>query len=168
MRRSNLRGSRNSRRQGCIARRKGFLEIHLYPRPFDAVVLTKNADIGDVVTPMGAAANAKAAVVTIADMSSLLVEADVSESNLRKVKAGQPCEIQLDAIPDVRFRGMVYMTVPTADRSKASVMVKVKFLEKDLRILPEMSAKVAFLEKTRYRGRAKAESGFKQGRYDKP
>ncbi len=115
--------------------------------PFDAVVLTKNADIGDVVTPMGAAANAKAAVVTIADMSSLLVEADVSESNLRKVKAGQPCEIQLDAIPDVRFRGMVYMIVPTADRSKASVMVKVKFLEKDPRVLPEMSAKVAFLEK---------------------
>lgn len=115
--------------------------------PFDAVVLTKNADIGDVVTPMGAAANAKAAVVTIADMSSLLVEADVSESNLRKVKGGQPCEIQLDAIPDVRFRGVVYMIVPTADRSKASVMVKVKFLENDPRILPEMSAKVAFLEK---------------------
>ncbi len=115
--------------------------------PFDAVVLTKNADVGDVITPMGAAANAKAAVVTIADMSSLLVEADVSESNLRKVKVGQPCEIQLDALPDVRFRGMVYMIVPTADRSKASVMVKVKFLEKDPRILPEMSAKVAFLEK---------------------
>ena len=53
----------------------------------------------------------------------------------------------MDAIPDVRFRGMVYMIVPTADRSKASVMVKVKFLEKDPRILPEMSAKVAFLEK---------------------
>jgi len=115
--------------------------------PFDAVVLTKNADVGDVVTPMGAAANAKAAVVTIADMSSLLVEADVSESNLWKVKAGQPCEIQLDALPDVRFRGRVYTIVPTADRSKASVMVKVKFLEKDPRILPEMSAKVAFLEK---------------------
>ncbi|MEK7776366.1 MAG: efflux RND transporter periplasmic adaptor subunit [Planctomycetota bacterium] len=115
--------------------------------PFDAVVLTKNADIGDIVTPLGAGANAIAGVVTIADMSSLLVEADVSESNLRKVKAGQPCEIQLDAIPDVRFRGMVYMIVPTADRSKASVMVKVKFLEKDPRVLPEMSAKVAFLEK---------------------
>jgi HlyD family secretion protein len=114
--------------------------------PFDAVVLTKDADVGDIVTPFGAAANAKAAVVTIADMASLQVEADVSESNLEKVKKGQPCEIQLDAIPDRRFRGEVHMIVPTADRSKASVMVKVRFLERDPHILPEMSAKVAFLE----------------------
>ena len=116
--------------------------------PFDAVVLTKNADVGDIVAPLGAAATARAAVVTIADMDSLLVEADVSESNLQKVKIGQPCEIQLDALPENRFRGMVHMIVPTADRSKASVMVKVKFLEKDDRILPEMSAKVAFLERS--------------------
>jgi len=115
--------------------------------PFDAVVLTKDADVGDIVTPFGAAANAKAAVVTIADMSSLKVEADVSESNLEKVKAGQPCEIQLDALPDSRFRGEVHMIVPTADRSKASVMVKVRFLDTDPRILPEMSARVAFLER---------------------
>lgn len=114
--------------------------------PFDAVVLTKDADVGDIVTPFGAAMNAKAAVVTIADMSSLQVEADVSESNLARVKPGQPCEIQLDALPDKRFRGTVHMVVPTADRSKASIMVKVRFLDKDPRILPEMSAKVAFLE----------------------
>jgi RND family efflux transporter MFP subunit len=114
--------------------------------PFDAVVLTKDADVGDIVTPFGAAVNAKAAVVTIADMSSLQVEADVSESNLARVKPGQPCEIQLDALPDKRFRGTVHMIVPTADRAKASVMVKVRFLDKDPRILPEMSAKVAFLE----------------------
>ncbi len=115
--------------------------------PFDAVVLTKDADVGDIVTPLGAAANAKAAVVTIADMNSLLVETDVSESNLQKVTIDQPCEIQLDALPEVRFRGIVHMIVPTADRSKASVMVKVKFLDKNDRILPEMSAKVAFLER---------------------
>jgi len=115
--------------------------------PFDAVVLTKDADVGDIVTPFGAAVNAKASVVTIADMTSLKVEADVSESNLGKVKIGQPCEIQLDALPDSRFRGEVHMIVPTADRSKASVMVKVRFLDKDLRILPEMSARVAFLER---------------------
>jgi len=115
--------------------------------PFDAVVLTKDADIGDIVTPIGAAADAKAAVVTIADMDSLLVEADVSESNLKQVKVGEPCEIQLDAFPDLRFRGKVHMIVPTADRTKASVMVKVKFLDKDKRILPEMSAKVAFLQR---------------------
>ncbi len=116
--------------------------------PFDAVVLTKDADIGDIVTPIGAAASAKAAVVTIADMDSLLVEADVSESNLKQVKAGGPCEIQLDAFPEIRLRGEVHMIVPTADRAKASVMVKVKFLDYDKRILPEMSAKAAFLERS--------------------
>jgi len=115
--------------------------------PFDAVVLTKNADIGDIVSPISGAANAKAAVVTIADMDSLQVEADVSESNLEKVKPGQPCEIQLDALPEVRFRGQVHMIVPTADRTKATVMVKTRFLELDPRILPEMSAKVAFLSR---------------------
>jgi RND family efflux transporter MFP subunit len=123
------------------------VEYTLVRAPFDAVVLTKNADIGDIVTPLGAAANAKAAVVTIADMNSLQVEADVSESNLEQVKAGQPCEIQLDALPEKRFRGEVHMVIPTADRTKATVMVKVRFLDKDPRILPEMSAKVAFLSK---------------------
>jgi RND family efflux transporter MFP subunit len=122
------------------------LEYALIRAPFDAVVLTKNADIGDIVTPIGAAAEAKAAVVTIADMSSLQVEADVSESNLAKVHPGQPCEITLDAIPDQRFPGMVHMVVPTADRTKASIMVKVRFMKLDPRILPEMSARVAFLE----------------------
>jgi RND family efflux transporter MFP subunit len=124
-----------------------FLEYTLIRAPFDAVVLTKDADVGDIVTPLGAAANAKAAVVTIADMSSLEVEADVSESNLSLVKPGQPCEIQLDALPDQRFRGEIHMIVPTADRSKATVMVKVRFVDKDSRILPEMSAKVAFLSR---------------------
>ncbi|PIV83404.1 MAG: efflux RND transporter periplasmic adaptor subunit [Nitrospirae bacterium CG_4_9_14_3_um_filter_53_35] len=115
--------------------------------PFDGVVLTKNADVGDIVTPLGAAANAKASVVTIADMDSLLVEVDVSESNLEQVKRGQPCEIQLDALPESRFRGVVHMIVPTADRSKATVMVKVGFVDQESRILPEMSAKVAFLQR---------------------
>ena len=115
--------------------------------PFDGVVLTKNADVGDIVSPLAAAANAKAAVVTLADMGSLEVEADVSESNLGKVRAGQPCEILLDALPEARFRGELHTIVPTADRSKGSVMVKVRFLDKDKRVLPEMSAKVAFLER---------------------
>jgi RND family efflux transporter MFP subunit len=123
------------------------VEYTLIRAPFDAVVLTKNADIGDIVTPLGAAATAKAAVVTIADLSSLQVEVDVSESNLAKVRKGQPCEIQLDALPDDRFRGAVHMIVPTADRTKASVLVKVRFLDRDPRILPEMSARVAFLER---------------------
>jgi RND family efflux transporter MFP subunit len=115
--------------------------------PFDGVVLTKSADIGDIVTPLGAAANAKAAVVTMADMGSLQVEVDVSESNISQVRVGQPCEIRLDAFPDLRFKGVVHMVVPTADRSKASVLVKVAFKEADPRVLPEMSAKVAFLSR---------------------
>jgi RND family efflux transporter MFP subunit len=113
--------------------------------PFDAVVLTKNADIGDIVTPIGAAANAKAAVVTIADMDSLQVEVDVSETSITAIKVGQPCDIQLDALPDRRFGGAVHAVVPTVDRAKATVLVKVRFLEKDRRMLPDMSAKVSFL-----------------------
>jgi RND family efflux transporter MFP subunit len=94
---------------------------------------------------VGAAADSKSAVVNIADMDSLMVEVDVSESNIRQVYVKQPCEIRLDALPGVRFAGRVHMIVPTADRSKASVMVKIAFLEKDRQMLPEMSAKAAFL-----------------------
>ncbi len=123
------------------------IEYTLIRAPFDAVVLTKDADVGDIVTPIGAAVNAKAAVVTIADMGSLEVEADVSESNLQQVWVGQPAIIQLDALPDSRFRGEISTVVPTADRSKGTVMVKARFVDKDKRILPEMSAKVAFLSR---------------------
>lgn len=115
--------------------------------PFDAVVLTKNADIGDIVTPLGAAANAKASVVDVADMDSLKVEVDVSESNIEKVFMNQPCEIHLDALPSERFAGKVHMIVPTADRTKASVLVKVAFNTLSPKVLPEMSAKVAFLHR---------------------
>ncbi|HOS97769.1 MAG TPA: efflux RND transporter periplasmic adaptor subunit [Deltaproteobacteria bacterium] len=115
--------------------------------PFDAVVLTKNADVGDIITPFGAAANAKAAVVSIADLSSLQVEVDVSEANISSVSVGQPCDILLDAMPEKRFPGVVDTIVPTVDRSKATVLVKVRFKEQDARILPEMSAKVGFLSR---------------------
>ncbi len=144
-----VRGAESSVRANQAAVREASVSLgytHIRA-PFDGVVLTKNADIGDIVTPIGAAATAKAAVVTLADMSSLKVEADVSESNLGKLKVGQPCQIQLDAIPDTRFDGTVHMIVPTADRTKATVMVKVKFNELDGRVLPEMSAKVAFLSR---------------------
>ena len=113
--------------------------------PFDGVVLTKNANVGDTITPFSSALDTKGAVVTMADMSTLEVEADVSESNLQKVKIGQPCEIELDAVPDARFQGSVSRMVPTVDRSKATVTTKISFLELDPRILPDMSAKVAFL-----------------------
>ena len=113
--------------------------------PFDGVVLTKNADVGEVVAPFGSSINAKAAVVTMADLTSLMVQADVSESFLPRVHGGQACEIQLVALPDSRFPGTVDTIVPTADRAKGTVMVKVAFDHLDPRILPEMSARVAFL-----------------------
>jgi HlyD family secretion protein len=113
--------------------------------PFDGVILSKSANVGDMVTPFSSAADSKGAVVSMADMSSLEVEADVSESSLAKVSVGQPCEITLDALPDMRFRGHISRMVPTVDRAKATVMTKVKFDAIDARVLPEMSAKVAFL-----------------------
>lgn len=121
------------------------LENTLIRAPFDGTVLTKNADVGEMVAPMGAAAGSRSAVVTIADMSSLQVEADVSESNIERILPDQPCEITLDAYPDVRYAGFVTKIVPTADRAKATVMVKVAFRSYDSRVLPEMSAKVLFL-----------------------
>ena len=123
------------------------LEYSLIRAPFDGVILTKNADKGEVVAPFGAATNAKAAVATMADMKSLMVEVDVSESSLEKVKPGAAAEIRLDAFPGERFPGTVHMIVPTADRSKATVLTKVKFNTLDERVLPEMSVKVAFLER---------------------
>jgi len=115
--------------------------------PFDGTVLTKNADVGEIVAPFGSASSARAAVVSIADMSSLEVEADVSESNIQRIKSGQPCEIVLDAYQETRYPGVVGKIVPTADRAKATVLTKIKFVQIDERVLPEMSAKVTFLSK---------------------
>lgn len=123
------------------------LDDTLVRAPFDAVVLTKDADVGDIVTPLGAAAGVKASVVSIADMNSLQVEADVAESSISRITTGQPAQIQLDSLPGEHFDGRVHMIVPTADRSKASVKVKVAFVNKDPRTLPDMSAKVAFLSR---------------------
>ncbi len=113
--------------------------------PFDGTVLKKNADVGEIVAPLAGAASSKAAVVTIADMSSLEVEADVSEANIPRVTTRQNCEIALDAYPQKRYPGYVTKIVPTADRSKATVLVKIRFKRYDERVLPEMSAKIIFL-----------------------
>lgn len=115
--------------------------------PFDGVVLTKNANVGDNITPFSSAVDSKGAVVTIADMSTLEVETDVSESNIGKLVPGQPAEIGLDALPGERFAGSIVRMVPTIDRSKATRMVKVRFDLMDARVLPDMSAKVVFLER---------------------
>ena len=122
------------------------VENTLVRAPFDGTVLTKNADVGEIVAPMAGSINARGTVVTIADMSSLEVEPDVSESNIEKVTPGQPCIITLDAYPDVEYKGYVSKIIPTADRAKGTVTVKVAFRGYDRRVLPEMSAKVLFLK----------------------
>ena len=121
------------------------VDYTLIRAPFDGVILSKSANVGDMVTPFSSAADSKGAVVTMADMGTLEVEADVSESSLGKIKVDMPAEITLDALPNDRFRGRIGRMVPTVDRAKATVMTKVKFDTIDPRILPEMSAKVSFL-----------------------
>lgn len=121
------------------------LENMIIRAPFDGTVLTKNAEIGEIVAPFGASTTSRAAVVTIADMNSLMVETDVSESNIEKIKPDQDCEIVLDSNPGKTYQGYVFKIVPTADRSKATVPVKVAFKNYDSAVLPEMSAKVSFL-----------------------
>ncbi|HEX5865890.1 MAG TPA: efflux RND transporter periplasmic adaptor subunit [Casimicrobiaceae bacterium] len=121
------------------------VDYTLIRAPFDGIILSKNANVGDMVTPFSSAADSKGAVVSMADMRTLEVEADVSESSLSKISVGQPTEITLDALPDIRFAGTVSRIVPTVDRAKATVMTKVRFELIDSRVLPEMSAKVSFL-----------------------
>jgi RND family efflux transporter MFP subunit len=122
-------------------------EQTLIRAPFTGIVLTKSANVGDIVTPFSSAAGTTGAVVTMADMSTLEVEADVSEASIAKITLDQPCELQLDAFPDLRLPGSVSRIVPTVDRSKATLLVKVRFDEIDARVLPDMSAKIAFLSR---------------------
>jgi len=113
--------------------------------PFDGTVLKKNADVGEIVAPLAGAASSRAAVVTIADMSSFEVDADVSEANITRVSPNQNCEVRLDAYPERGYLAYVSKIVPTADRAKATVLVKIKFNDYDHRVLPDMSAKITFL-----------------------
>jgi HlyD family secretion protein len=113
--------------------------------PFDGVVISRSADVGDIVTPLASAADAKGAVLVVADMSAMEVNAEVSESSLSSIRVGQPCEIVLDAFADKRYRGEVAVIVPTVNRASATVTVKVRILDVDTSILPDMSARVSFL-----------------------
>lgn len=113
--------------------------------PFDGVVIARSVNVGDIVTPMSSAADVKGAVLTMADMSTLEVDADVSESSLSLVHVNQPAEITLDAYPAKRFRGEVSVVVPSVNRASATVTTKVKFLDPDGTIMPDMSTRVGFL-----------------------
>jgi RND family efflux transporter MFP subunit len=112
--------------------------------PFSGTILTKNAEVGEMVAPFASSQSSKGSVVTLADMNSLEVEADVSESNIYKVKVGQPCEIILDAYPETHYPARVKKIVPTADRARATVLTRVAFEQIDSRVLPQMSARINF------------------------
>lgn len=113
--------------------------------PFDGVVIARSANIGDIVTPLSSAADARGAVMVMADMSTLEINADVSESSLSSIRVGQPCEITLDAFSQRRFRGEVSAIVPTINKASATVTTKIRLLEQPQGILPDMSARISFL-----------------------
>lgn len=115
--------------------------------PFSGTVLRKDAEVGEVVAPAATGSGlTRGAVVTMADFETLEVEVDVNEAYIGRIRHGQAAPITLDAYPDMSFRGRVRQILPTADRQKATVQVRVSILNPDPRILPEMGAKVAFLE----------------------
>jgi RND family efflux transporter MFP subunit len=117
--------------------------------PFAGVVVKKMAEVGESVAPIPPGVNistASGAIVAMADLGTLEVEADVAESNVAKGANGQPAEATVEAIPDRRYKAVLRQVIPTADRTKATVMVKVTILDKDKDLKPEMSAKVTFFE----------------------
>jgi HlyD family secretion protein len=117
--------------------------------PFAGVVVKKMAEVGESVAPIPPGVNistSSGAIVALADLATLEVEADVAEANVAKVANGQPAEVTVEAIPDRTYKAVLRQVIPTADRTKATVLVKVTILEKDEDLKPEMSAKVTFLE----------------------
>ena len=125
------------------------LQNTLIRAPFAGVVVKKMAEIGESVAPIPPGVNlstSSGAIVALADLATLEVEADVAEANVAKVANGQPAEVTVEAIPDRRYKAVLRQVIPTADRTKATVMVKVTILDRDKDLKPEMSAKVTFLE----------------------
>ena len=127
-------------------------DFTLIRAPFSGVVVKKMAEVGESVAPIPPGVNlstSSGAIVAMADMDSLEVEVDVNEANVSKLTPHQPAEIVVQAFGDRRFRGQLRQIIPTADRTKATVTVKVAFLDRDKNLKPEMSANVTFLEKTK-------------------
>lgn len=137
------------------------LQNTLIRAPFTGVVVKKMAEVGESVAPIPPGVNistASGAIVALADMATLEVEVDVSESNVAKLKSGQPAEVSVEAFPDRSYRAVLRQVIPTADRTKATVMVKVTILDKDKDLKPEMTAKATFLEPTK-KGATSLDSG---------
>ena len=118
--------------------------------PFAGVVTVKAAQPGEIVSPMSAGGGfTRTGIGTIVDMSSLEVEVDVNENFINRVRPGQKATIRLNAYPDWSIPAKVIAVIPTADRAKATVKVRVGFEERDERVLPEMGARVAFLSEAK-------------------
>ncbi len=114
--------------------------------PFDGVITRKNAEVGEVVSAIGATGpNARGAVATLVDFATLEVQVELAQASLGAARAGAPVRIYLDAYPEDAYEGRVRQIWPTADRQKATVELRVEFLERDERILPEMSVRVVFV-----------------------
>ena len=117
--------------------------------PFTGTVVKKMAEVGESVAPIPPGVNlstSSGAIVALADLDTLEVEADVTESNVARLGPDQPAEVTVEAFPDRRYRGVLRQIIPTADRTKATVQVKVTILDRDAQLRPEMSAKVTFEE----------------------
>jgi HlyD family secretion protein len=117
--------------------------------PFDAVVVKKMAEVGESVAPIPPGVNistSSGAIVAVADMNSLEAEVDVNEANVGELAEGYPADINVQAIPNHTYKGILRIVIPTADRTKATVTAKVSILDKDRLIKPEMSCNVTFLE----------------------
>ncbi|NNF17304.1 MAG: efflux RND transporter periplasmic adaptor subunit [Gammaproteobacteria bacterium] len=128
-------------------RQREHLDDHTVRAPFAGVVTVKNAQTGEIVSPGSAGGGfTRTGICTIVDMDSLEIEVDVNESFIGRVFAGQTVEASLDAYPEWKIPASVIAVIPTADRAKATVKVRIGIGEKDARILPDMGVKVAFLK----------------------
>jgi RND family efflux transporter MFP subunit len=118
--------------------------------PFSGTVVKKMAEVGESVAPIPPGVNistSSGAIVALADLETLEVEVDVSESNVARLGPAQPAEVTVEAFPDRKYRAALRQVIPTADRTKATVLVKVTILDSDPNLKPEMSAKATFLER---------------------
>ena len=128
------------------ARQQERLNDHTIRAPFGGVVTVKNAQPGEIVSPSSAGGGfTRTGICTIVDMNSLEIEVDVNEAFIGRVFEGQKVEANLDAYPSWTIPASVIAIIPTADRAKATVRVRIRIEEKDSRILPDMGVKVAFL-----------------------
>ncbi|MDX1503579.1 MAG: efflux RND transporter periplasmic adaptor subunit [Thermoanaerobaculia bacterium] len=128
-----------------LAVQRQLLEDTVIRAPFDGVVVAKNAQPGEMISPVSAGGGfTRTGIGTLVDMESLEIEVDVNEAYIQRVAPGQAVIATLDAYPDWRIPARVIAIIPTADRQRATVQVRVGFDELDARILPEMGVKVAF------------------------